>query len=126
MVLPRYSHLLASLIPNARFKIYPDAAHGFLFQHHAEFAADVRLFLGDGGASANRSGHDEARGGRRASPRHPGCTHWVAEEGPEVTLAALTAFLAPYQKNRDSTSCTPPKPTGPEGTRRLHHQPTRR
>ena len=47
MVLPRYSHLLAGLIPNARFKIYPDAAHGFLFQHHAEFAADVRLFLGD-------------------------------------------------------------------------------
>ena len=47
MVLPRYSHLLAGLIPNARFKIYPDAAHGFLFQHHAEFAADVRRFLGD-------------------------------------------------------------------------------
>jgi hypothetical protein len=27
-------------------KIYPDAAHGFLFQHHAEFAADVTEFLG--------------------------------------------------------------------------------
>jgi hypothetical protein len=26
-------------------KIYPDAAHGFLFQHHAEFAADVEAFL---------------------------------------------------------------------------------
>jgi len=26
-------------------KIYPDAAHGFLFQHHAEFAADVTQFL---------------------------------------------------------------------------------
>jgi hypothetical protein len=26
-------------------KIYPDAAHGFLFQHHAEFAADVESFL---------------------------------------------------------------------------------
>jgi hypothetical protein len=25
--------------------IYPDAAHGFLFQHHSEFAADVREFL---------------------------------------------------------------------------------
>jgi pimeloyl-ACP methyl ester carboxylesterase len=46
MVLPRYSHLLAGLIPDARLKIYPDAAHGFLFQHHAEFAADVHLFLG--------------------------------------------------------------------------------
>ena len=27
-------------------KIYPDAAHGFLFQHHAEFARDVDAFLG--------------------------------------------------------------------------------
>jgi pimeloyl-ACP methyl ester carboxylesterase len=45
MILPRYSHLLAGLIPQARLKIYPDAAHGFLFQHHAEFAADVDAFL---------------------------------------------------------------------------------
>ena len=42
---PRYSYLLAGLIPDARLKIYPDAAHGFLFQHHAEFAADVEAFL---------------------------------------------------------------------------------
>jgi hypothetical protein len=27
-------------------KIYPDAADGFLFQHHAEFARDVDVFLG--------------------------------------------------------------------------------
>jgi hypothetical protein len=26
-------------------KIYPDSAHGFLFQHHAQFAADVGEFL---------------------------------------------------------------------------------
>jgi pimeloyl-ACP methyl ester carboxylesterase len=45
MILPRYSYLLAGLIPQARLKIYPDAAHGFLFQHHAEFAADVTDFL---------------------------------------------------------------------------------
>jgi pimeloyl-ACP methyl ester carboxylesterase len=45
MILPRYSYLLAGLIPGARVKIYPDAAHGFLFQHHAEFAADVDAFL---------------------------------------------------------------------------------
>lgn len=45
MILPHYSHLLAGLIPQARVKIYPDAAHGFLFQHHAEFAADVDAFL---------------------------------------------------------------------------------
>ncbi|HWS92512.1 MAG TPA: alpha/beta hydrolase, partial [Mycobacterium sp.] len=31
----------------------------------------------------------------------PGCAHWVAEETPEATLAALTAFLAPY---RDGTA----------------------
>ena len=45
MILPHYSHLLAGLIPQARVKIYPDSAHGFLFQHHAEFAADVQTFL---------------------------------------------------------------------------------
>jgi pimeloyl-ACP methyl ester carboxylesterase len=46
MVLPRYSYLLAGLISDARLKIYPDAAHGFLFQHHGEFVADVHAFLG--------------------------------------------------------------------------------
>jgi pimeloyl-ACP methyl ester carboxylesterase len=46
MIRPRYSYLLAGLIPGARVKIYPDSAHGFLFQHHAEFAADVTEFLG--------------------------------------------------------------------------------
>jgi pimeloyl-ACP methyl ester carboxylesterase len=45
MILPHYSYLLAGLIPHARVKIYPDSAHGFLFQHHAEFAADVQAFL---------------------------------------------------------------------------------
>jgi pimeloyl-ACP methyl ester carboxylesterase len=49
MILPHYSYLLAGLIPQARVKIYPDSAHGFLFQHHAEFAADVRAFLDAGG-----------------------------------------------------------------------------
>jgi pimeloyl-ACP methyl ester carboxylesterase len=45
MILPRYSYLLAGLIPDAQVKIYPDSAHGFLFQHHAEFAGDVSAFL---------------------------------------------------------------------------------
>jgi pimeloyl-ACP methyl ester carboxylesterase len=45
MILPHYSYLLAGLIPQARVKIYPDSAHGFLFQYHAEFAADVEAFL---------------------------------------------------------------------------------
>jgi len=45
MIRPHYSYLLAGLIPQARVKIYPDSAHGFLFQHHTEFAADVTAFL---------------------------------------------------------------------------------
>jgi pimeloyl-ACP methyl ester carboxylesterase len=45
MILPRYSYLLTGLLPDARLKIYPDSAHGFLFQHHSEFAADVQAFL---------------------------------------------------------------------------------
>jgi pimeloyl-ACP methyl ester carboxylesterase len=45
MILPRYSYLLAGLIPRSAVKIYEDSAHGFLFQHHAEFAADVAQFL---------------------------------------------------------------------------------
>ena len=48
MILPRYSYLLTGLLPEARLKIYPDAAHGFLFQHHSEFAADVDAFLQEG------------------------------------------------------------------------------
>ncbi len=45
MILPHYSYLIAGLIPQATVKIYPDSAHGFLFQNHAEFAADVKAFL---------------------------------------------------------------------------------
>jgi pimeloyl-ACP methyl ester carboxylesterase len=45
MILPRYSYLLAGLLPNARLTIYPDSAHGFLFQDHSRFAADVHAFL---------------------------------------------------------------------------------
>jgi pimeloyl-ACP methyl ester carboxylesterase len=47
MILPRYSHLLAGLLPDVRLTIYPDSAHGFLFQHHGRFAADVRAFLAE-------------------------------------------------------------------------------
>jgi pimeloyl-ACP methyl ester carboxylesterase len=45
MILPHYSFLLAGLIPQAQVKIYPDSAHGFLFQHHAGFAGNVETFL---------------------------------------------------------------------------------
>ena len=45
MILPWYSHLTAALIPDAAVKLYPDSAHGFLYQHAQEFAADVHKFL---------------------------------------------------------------------------------
>jgi pimeloyl-ACP methyl ester carboxylesterase len=45
MILPRYSYLLAGLLPDARLTIYPDSAHGCLFQYYDEFAADVHAFL---------------------------------------------------------------------------------
>jgi len=32
----------------------------------------------------------------------PGCAHWVPEEAPEETLAALAAFLAPYRNGPGS------------------------
>jgi pimeloyl-ACP methyl ester carboxylesterase len=57
MILPHYSHLLAGLIPQSDIRICEDSAHGFLFQHHAEFAADVAEFL-------EASGHH-----RRCRPR---------------------------------------------------------
>lgn len=50
MIQTHFSHLLAGLIPQASVKIYPDAAHGFLFQHASEFAADVTAFLNGQGA----------------------------------------------------------------------------
>jgi pimeloyl-ACP methyl ester carboxylesterase len=49
MILPRYSYLLAGLLPKARVTIYPDSAHGFLFQHHSQFAADVTAFIAGAG-----------------------------------------------------------------------------
>jgi pimeloyl-ACP methyl ester carboxylesterase len=45
MIAPHFSYLLAGLIPQAQVKLYPDAAHGFLFQHHAEFVRDLDAFL---------------------------------------------------------------------------------
>jgi pimeloyl-ACP methyl ester carboxylesterase len=45
MIRPHFSYLLAGLIPQARLKIYPDSAHGFLFQYFTEFASDVEEFL---------------------------------------------------------------------------------
>jgi pimeloyl-ACP methyl ester carboxylesterase len=46
MIPTKLSHLMAGLIPDAQIRIYPDAAHGFLFQYPVEVAADVNAFLG--------------------------------------------------------------------------------
>jgi pimeloyl-ACP methyl ester carboxylesterase len=45
MIPTKLSYLLAGLIPDAQIRIYPDAAHGFLFQYPAEVAAEVNAFL---------------------------------------------------------------------------------
>jgi pimeloyl-ACP methyl ester carboxylesterase len=39
------SHLMAGLIPDSRIRIYPDAAHAFLFQYPEDVASDVAAFL---------------------------------------------------------------------------------
>ena len=40
-----WTFVFAGLLPDARVTIYPDSAHGFLFQHHTRFAPDVHAFL---------------------------------------------------------------------------------
>ena len=47
MIPTKLSHLMAGLIPDVRIRIYPDAAHGFLFQYPTEVAAEVNAFLAD-------------------------------------------------------------------------------
>jgi pimeloyl-ACP methyl ester carboxylesterase len=45
MIPTKLSHLMAGLIPDAQIRIYPDAAHGFMFQYPTEVAAQVNTFL---------------------------------------------------------------------------------
>jgi pimeloyl-ACP methyl ester carboxylesterase len=45
MIPTKLSHVLAGLIPDAQIRIYPDAAHGALFQYPTEVATDVIAFL---------------------------------------------------------------------------------
>ena len=51
MIPTKLSHLLVGLIPDARIRLYPDAAHGFLFQYPADVAAEVNAFLATKGDS---------------------------------------------------------------------------
>lgn len=45
MIPTQLSRDLASRLPNAVLKIYPDSGHGGIFQHHDEFSADALDFL---------------------------------------------------------------------------------
>jgi pimeloyl-ACP methyl ester carboxylesterase len=45
MIPTKLSHLMAGLMPDAQIRIYPGAAHGFLFQYPTEVAAEVNAFL---------------------------------------------------------------------------------
>jgi pimeloyl-ACP methyl ester carboxylesterase len=60
MILPHFSYLLVGLIPGANVKIYPDSAHGLLFQHQAEFAADVVQFLRSNDIDSPSNGGSDA------------------------------------------------------------------
>jgi pimeloyl-ACP methyl ester carboxylesterase len=46
---------LARVLPNARLRVYRDAAHGFLFQHQREFLRQIERFLGGEGPAARPS-----------------------------------------------------------------------
>jgi len=45
MIPTNLNHLIAGLILDAWIRIYPDAAHGFLFQEPEQVAGDVNASL---------------------------------------------------------------------------------
>jgi len=45
MMPPKLSHLMAGLIPDARIRIFPDSAHGSIFQYATEAADEINAFL---------------------------------------------------------------------------------
>lgn len=46
VMLPAYrSYVLSQQVPDAKLVLYPDAGHGFLFQHIDDFAAEIDRFL---------------------------------------------------------------------------------
>jgi pimeloyl-ACP methyl ester carboxylesterase len=53
MIPTKLSHLMAGLVPDAQLRIYPDAAHGFLFQYPSEVAAEVNAFLSSEGKAGS-------------------------------------------------------------------------
>jgi pimeloyl-ACP methyl ester carboxylesterase len=55
MIPTKLSYLMAGLIPDTRIRIYPDAAHGFMFQYPSEAAAEISSFLKGGDEAAPSS-----------------------------------------------------------------------
>jgi pimeloyl-ACP methyl ester carboxylesterase len=45
MIWTKQSHLMAGLIPDAQIRIFPDAAHGSIFQYAEEAAGEINSFL---------------------------------------------------------------------------------
>ena len=39
------SYAMSQRLPNAKIVLYSDAGHGFLFQHHEDFARETAEFL---------------------------------------------------------------------------------
>jgi pimeloyl-ACP methyl ester carboxylesterase len=58
---------LARVLPNARLKVYADAAHAFFFQHRRDFVRRVQRFL----AKPRPGGPSTRPRSRRARPRRP-------------------------------------------------------
>src|SRR5439155_19377761 len=100
MILPRYSYLLAGLLPNARLTIYADSAHGFLFQHHERFAADVTDFLDEATQGAMNdilvlpTGRSLRRASRASARRRAGRSLTTASEALS-SRACLPNMRAP-------------------------------
>jgi pimeloyl-ACP methyl ester carboxylesterase len=46
-------HFLAAALPNARLRVYPDAAHGFIVQHQRAHASGRSLPAGEGAAPSD-------------------------------------------------------------------------
>lgn len=47
MIQTYQSYVISQEAPHAKLILYPDAGHGFLVQHHDQFASDVNAFLGE-------------------------------------------------------------------------------
>ena len=104
MILPHFSYLLAGLIPQAKIKIYPDAAHGFLFQHATEFAADVNAFLNDCESDQTKAPADS---GNDVNP-HSCLPARTIRRGPGVLLITKTSYQSRFSNpvsTRGSPTC---------------------